>query len=192
MPPSLILASASPRRSQLLSRLGVAFAVEPARVTEHEAEDADPEHLVLHNADLKASWVAERHPDAFVLGADTTVFVDSTVLNKPADLADARRMLRLLSGRTHTVFTGLCLCCRNRGVHEISGVASRVTFRMLSDDAIEHYLSVVNPLDKAGAYGIQEHPEIIVDRFEGSHSNVMGLPLDETKVILTSHSLVPC
>src|SRR5688572_25325680 len=102
--PQLILASASPRRRELLASLGVTFDVIPAEVTEHEAPDADPREMVTHNAALKADWVAARHPDATVIGADTTVFVDKTVLNKPRDGAEARAMLRMLSGRSHTVF----------------------------------------------------------------------------------------
>src|SRR5450432_3982077 len=105
----LILASASPRRRELLGQLGVAFEVIPAEVIEYEAPDADPREMVRHNAALKADWVAARHPAATVIGADTTVFIDRTVLNKPRDLAEARAMLRLLRGRTHTVFTGLAI-----------------------------------------------------------------------------------
>src|SRR5262245_61070109 len=105
----LILASASPRRRELLASLGVKFEVVPAEVTEHEAPDADPRAMVAHNAALKADWVAVRHPDATVIGADTTVFIDRTVLNKPRDAAEARAMLRMLRGRTHTVFTGLAV-----------------------------------------------------------------------------------
>ncbi len=105
----LILASASPRRKELLASLGLPFEIIPADVTEHEAVDADPREMVRHNAALKADWVAARHPDATVIGADTTVFIDRTVLNKPRDPAEARAMLRLLRGRTHTVFTGLAV-----------------------------------------------------------------------------------
>src|SRR5437870_903365 len=105
----LILASASPRRKELLASLRVTFEVIPADVTEYEAADADPREMVKHNAALKADWVAARHPDATVIGADTTVFIDRTVLNKPKDAAEARAMLRMLSGRTHTVFTGLAV-----------------------------------------------------------------------------------
>src|SRR5260221_8329769 len=108
-PSRLILASASPRRKELLASLGVAFEVIPADVTEHEAPDADPREMVRHNAALKADWVAARHPTATVIGADTTVFVGRTVLNKPRDLTEARAMLRMLSGREHTVFTGLAI-----------------------------------------------------------------------------------
>ena len=146
--PRLILASASPRRRELLAQTGLAFEVVVADVTEHEAADADPRHMVAHNAALKADWVAARHPDAVVLGADTTVFIDQTVLNKPCDAADARAMLRLLSGRTHTVFTGLAVRCVARSLWLDAGVASEVTFKPLDEAVIELYLSRVNTLDK--------------------------------------------
>lgn len=187
--PRLILASASPRRHQLLAEMGLAFDVVPAEVTEHEAPDADPRAMVAHNAALKAEWVAARHPDALVLGADTTVFIDNTVLNKPRDLAEARAMLRRLAGRTHTVFTGLALrrvCDRMR---LDDGVTSEVTFKNFDDAAIDAYFRIVNPLDKAGAYGIQEGRELIVAGWHGSFTNIMGLPVDETKQILTRAGL---
>lgn len=188
--PRLILASASPRRRELLAQLGVAFEVVVAEVTEHEAPDADPRHMVEHNAALKADWVAARHPDAVVLGADTTVFVGQTVLNKPRDAADARAMLRLLSGSTHTVFTGLALRCLARNLRLDLGVASEVTFKTLDETVIELYLSRVNTLDKAGGYAIQEHSELIVAGFRGSLTNIVGLPLEETKQILTRAGLL--
>lgn len=190
-PSRLILASASPRRRELLASLGVPFEVEVASVQEHEAEDADPRTLVRHNAALKADHVAARHPDAIVLGADTTVFVDGTVLNKPVDADDARRMLRLLSGRAHSVFTGLAWRQAATAWREDGGVESRVFFRRLDEAAIDRYLSVAHALDKAGAYGIQEHGDIIIERWEGSLSNIIGLPLEETKAVLTRLRFLP-
>lgn len=189
-PPRLILASASPRRRELLAQLGIPFEVIVADVTEHEAEDADPRHMVAHNAALKADWVAARHPDAFVLGADTTVFLDSTVLNKPASLTDARAMLRRLAGRTHTVYTGVALRAVRRGIRVDDGVTSEVTFRPFDDRTIDAYFQVVNPLDKAGAYGIQEGRELIIEHWEGSFTNIMGLPMEVTKQILTKVGLL--
>jgi septum formation protein len=186
----LILASASPRRRELLAELGLAFEVVVADVTEHEAEDADPETMVAHNAALKADWVAARYPDAYVLGADTTVFIDRTVLNKPKDLAEARAMLRRLAGRTHTVFTGVALRRLSSGLRVDRGVTSAVTFRAFDDAIIEAYFKVVNPLDKAGAYGIQDGRELIVERWDGSFSNIMGLPMELTKQILTDAGLL--
>lgn len=188
--PPLILASASPRRRELLGQLAVPFEVVVADVTEHEAEDADPRTMVSHNAALKADWVAGRHPSAFVLGADTTVFIDQTVLNKPRDLDDARAMLRRLAGRTHTVFTGVALRQASTGLRIDEGVTSEVTFRVFDDAVIEAYFRVVNPLDKAGAYGIQDGRELIVERWQGSFSNIMGLPMEVTKQILTRAGLL--
>ena len=190
-PASLILASASPRRRELLGKLGLPFDVIVADVTEHEEETTDPRVMVAHNAALKADWVAERRPDAWVLGADTTVFLDSLVLNKPRDLADARAMLKRLAGRTHTVFTGVALRQRDRGVTIDEGVSSEVTFKSFDDRVIDAYFQVVNPLDKAGAYGIQEGRELIIERWDGSFTNIMGLPMEATKQILTRVGLLP-
>lgn len=188
--PRLILASASPRRRELLSQLGVAFSVVAAEVTEHEDPASDPREMVLHNAALKADWVAQRHPDAIVLGADTTVFVDGVVLNKPRDLDDARAMLRRLSGRSHTVFTGLAVRRASDRLRIDEGVATEVMFRRVDEATIERYLSLVHVLDKAGAYAIQEQSELIVERYEGSLTNVVGLPVETTKQILTRCGLL--
>jgi len=186
---SLILASASPRRRELLSRLGVPFEVVTAEVTEFEEPTADPHRMVLHNAALKASWVADRRPGALVLGADTTVFIDGTVLNKPRDHEEARRMLRQLSGRTHTVFTGVAVRRAADGLERTIGITSEVTFKTLSDDQIELYISKVETLDKAGAYSVQDHTDLIIAGYKGSFTNIMGLPLEETKQILTQCGL---
>lgn len=188
--PRLILASASPRRKQLLAELGLAFDVVVAQITEHEDPDTDPKHMVTHNAALKADWVAACHPEAWVLGADTTVFIDNTVLNKPADLAAARAMLKRLAGRTHVVFTGVALRHVNRGVRIDEGVTSEVTFKAFDDAVIDDYFRIVNPLDKAGAYGIQEGRELIIEGWRGSFSNIMGLPMEATKQILSGCGLL--
>jgi len=181
----LILASASPRRRELLAGLGMEFAVMPAEVTEYEAADADPRAMVAHNAALKAEWVAARRPEATVIGADTTVFLDRTVLNKPKDAGEARAMLRFLSGRTHTVFTGLAIRRKCDDLRLDRGVASEVTFKVLTEPVIEAYLARVHTLDKAGGYAIQEHPELIIAGFTGSLTNIIGLPVDEMKQLLT-------
>lgn len=186
----LILASASPRRKELLAQIGVVFEVLPAEVTEHEAPDADPRAMVLHNAALKADWIAARHPEATVLGADTTVFVGNTVLNKPRDAADARAMLRLLSGTTHTVYTGLAVRRVSDGLRLDRGVASEVVFNVLTEAVIEEYLSKVHTLDKAGGYAIQEEAKLIVKSFSGQLTNIIGLPLEETKQLLTQAALL--
>jgi septum formation protein len=189
-PAPLILASASPRRQELLAQFGLPFTVVVADVTEHEAPDAEPRALVAHNAALKAGWVAARHPEAWVLGADTTVFIDNTVLNKPADLPEARAMLRRLAGRDHTVYTGVALRHGNSGRQVDRGVASKVTFRSFDDATIEAYFRLVNPLDKAGGYGIQDGRELIIAGWEGSYTNIMGLPMEVTKQILTDAGLL--
>lgn len=186
----LILASASPRRRELLAELGVTFEVVVADVTEHEEPGTDPRVMVAHNAALKADWVAERHPDAVVLGADTTVFIDQEALNKPRDLTAAREMLRRLGGRTHTVFTGLAVRRTRDGLRINDGASSEVTFKPLDEATIEDYLSRVHTLDKAGGYGIQEHADLIVAGYTGSFSNIVGLPLETTKQILTRCGLV--
>ncbi|MDQ8203160.1 Maf family protein [Pelagicoccus sp. SDUM812003] len=185
-----ILASQSPRRKQLLERIGASFDIMPADVEEFEEGHGDPEGMVRHNALLKAAWIADRNADRFVLGSDTTVHIDGRVLVKPEDLPDARRMLKQLGGRTHIVYTGFALVCRSRGVEVVDGARSEVTFKPLDDAIIDRYFELVNPLDKAGAYGIQEGTGLIIDSFRGSHSNIMGLPLDETKALLERHSLL--
>jgi septum formation protein len=186
----LILASASPRRSDILNRLGYVFVVVPAAIEEHEPEaTADPRALVAHNAALKADWVAARHRDAVVLGADTAVFLNGEVFNKPIHLDDARRMLRRLAGQTHTVCTAVAV--RSGGQKYDIGVESRVTFRAFGDAVIDQYFSRGNPLDKAGAYGIQEGGDLLVDRYTGSLTNVVGLPAKETKELLIRAGVSP-
>ncbi len=146
--------------------------------------------MVAHNAALKADWVADRNPDALVLGADTTVFVDGHALNKPANLEEARAMLRRLSGRVHTVFTGIAVRRRSDGIKIDEGVASDVTFKPLDEATIALYLQRVHVLDKAGSYAIQEHGDLLVARYDGSWSNIVGLPVETTKQILTRCGLL--
>ncbi len=188
--PRLILASASPRRRELLAELGVKFDVITAQITEHEDPKTDPRVMVAHNAALKADWVAAQHPEAFVLGADTTVFIDGHALNKPRDGAEARAMLRRLSGRTHTVFTGIALRRLADGLRIDTGEASEVTFKTIGEATIEDYLAKVHTLDKAGGYAIQEQPELIIASRIGSLTNIVGLPVDTVKQILTGCGLL--
>jgi len=186
----LILASASPRRRELLARLGLPFEVVPADVVEHEPPGSeDPRGLVLHNAVLKADAVAAANPGAIVLGADTTVFLGGEVFHKPANLDEARAMLKRLSGRTHTVFTGLAV--RGRGLALEGSEESHVTFRPLKDDDIDVFFTRCDPTDKAGGYGIQEGGELIVERYEGPLDNIIGLPLRAAEQILTLAGLRP-
>jgi septum formation protein len=138
-PLRFLLASASPRRTELLRAAGIPHTVEVAAVTEHEDPRTDPREMVLHNARLKAAAVARLHPDALVLGADTTVALGDRALNKPADLAESRAMLRSLSGREHVVHTGVCLLCPALGLEEAHDVTAWVRFRPLSEEDITRY-----------------------------------------------------
>ena len=141
----LILASASPRRRELLDRAGLAHVVAPATVVEHEDPESCPDAMVRHNAGLKARAVAKDFPRDLVLAADTTVALGDTVLNKPADLSEARAMLRKLSGRTHTVHTGVCLKIAAEGFEETHVVTCDVTFKVLDDAAIDRYFHAGEP-----------------------------------------------
>ena len=174
----------------MLARLDIPFTVQVAEVTEFEEAEADPRALVAHNAALKADWVAERRPQSIVLGADTTVFLEGRVFNKPRDPAEAREMLRLLAGRTHLVFTGLAVRRLIPTLRLDADATSEVTFKPLQDIDIEGYLARVNTLDKAGGYSIQEHTDMIVAGYTGSFTNIMGLPLEATKQILTHCGLL--
>jgi len=172
----IILASASPRRRELLERAGVIFEIMHSPADEIHDASIPPEELCETNAALKAEAVAAIRPDATVIGADTLVFIDGEPLGKPADLDEARAMLRRLAGRVHKVCTGVCVIFPD-GRRELFHDTTEVTFRPLDDAAIEGYLTVANPLDKAGAYGIQESGERIIAGISGSYENVMGLPV---------------
>lgn len=173
----LILASASPRRKDLLTQAGVSFRVEVAQVEEREDKTGDPAAMVCHNAELKAAEVAGRFPGEWVLGADTTVALGDRILGKPSHEEEAFAMLRLLAGKTHHVHTGVCLI-RPDGSRDIFAESTSVTFRELPDVEIRRYLRDVPVLDKAGAYALQDQGERIVEQVEGSRSNVIGLPVE--------------
>ena len=173
-----ILASASPRRRELLAKAGFQFEVHTANVVEDEDPDGNPREAVAHNARIKAQAVAEQYPDALVLGSDTTVAFRGKVFNKPADLDEARAMLKTLGGNTHTVYTGVCLIHKASGLCEENVYCCNVTFKPLDDATIDLYFKIVNPLDKAGAYGIQEGRELIIASYDEPLSNIMGLPVE--------------
>ena len=171
---ALILASSSPRRSALLSARNIAFqAIEPG-VPELEQAD-DPRRLCLENARRKADAVAVRFPKDWVVGADTIVVLDGRVLGKPADLTEARRMLESLSGRTHEVLTGVALRGPGGGSDFIE--STRVTFRKTDEATREAHLARARPLDKAGAYAVQEDDGTLIAAIEGCRENVIGLPV---------------
>ncbi len=172
----LILASESPRRKELLARTGRAFRVVVSDADESTATDVPPADVAMDNARAKALAVAADIPsDAIVIGADTIVVLDGRIFGKPADEADAARMLGELSGRTHQVITGVCLV-RN-GRCETFAETTHVCFRGLSDAEIASYVATGEPLDKAGAYGIQGGAGAFVDHIEGDYDNVVGLPV---------------
>lgn len=176
-PRQLILASASPRRRELLQRMGLAFVVHPSHADEDDSGSSGPERMVLKNAELKAAAMVNHYPDDLVLGSDTTVALDDTVLSKPVDLNEARAMLQRLSDRSHTVYTAVALQWQAGGFVEAFVERSTVRFKSLSDATIDAYFKLVNPLDKAGAYGIQEGRDLIIESVDGSVENVMGLPI---------------
>ena len=171
---SIILASSSPRRRELLTMLGLDFTVRPADIDEKFDPDKDPADEVLRVASAKAAAVPAGG-DELVLAADTIVVLDGRVLGKPKDALDAARMLRALSGRTHAVYTGVAA---RRGA-QCGGLVDRslVTFRDISDDEIARYIATGEPMDKAGSYGAQGIGAIFVEKIDGDFYNVMGLPL---------------
>ena len=173
-----ILGSGSPRRKELLSQVLPDFKVIVSDADELTMHPDGPIALVQENAKLKARSVAQLHPDCWVLGADTLVALNDRVLGKPKSIEEGCSMLRVLSGETHTVSTGLCLINVEKE-YQVSKVdSSRVTFKQLTDPVIDQYFSEVNPLDKAGAYAIQTRPDLIIQKFEGSRTNVIGLPVE--------------
>ncbi len=171
----LILASASPRRAALLAAAGIRFEVKPSSVGEVHHADWPGGALVEWNAGLKAAEVGTRFPGRLVLGADTLVFEGGVPLGKPGDMDEAAAMLRRLSGRTHEVMTGIAIA--RGGILVSAHAVTRVSFRPLDGGLIREYHVKVDPLDKAGAYGIQEHGGMIVSRVEGPLDNVVGLPV---------------
>lgn len=172
----LILASESPRRRELLGQLGIPFETEPAAVGEIDTLP-DPREVPLRNAERKAAAVAARHPGDLVLGSDTVIVAGNRVIGKPRDEADALDILLALAGTTHEVITGLALMRESDGFRKSWTETTFVTFKPFGRAEAQRYLSLVPVLDKAGAYAIQEHGDLIVDHIEGSLENVVGLPL---------------
>jgi septum formation protein len=185
----LVLASGSPRRKRLLEALGLEFEVEASGV-EESAVEGPVDQAVLTWAGEKARAVAERHPDRWVLSADTVVVLEGEMLGKPADPEEARRMLGRLSGRAHDVISGLCLKRRDLDVQRVTAVTTRVIFRNLDPAEITAYVTTGEPLDKAGAYGIQGLGAALVKAVQGSYTNVVGLPLAETLEWLLAEGIV--
>ncbi len=191
---TILLASGSPRRRELLTEMGLRFEVVTADVLELDAEsspDLAPAELAKQNARLKAGAVArtEKGARSWVLGADTVVALEKKLFGKPASLEQAREFLRALSGKTHEVITG-CVLVDPDGCENVFQESTRVTFRGLTDEIITRYLAEVHVLDKAGAYALQERGEWIIERVEGSRTNVIGLPTESLARIFTSYGLL--
>ena len=176
---SLILASASPRRKYLLEQAGLTFSVIPSSVDEDSIPVTKPEHYVKVLAEAKAGDVAEEHPACWVIGADTIVLIDGKILGKPGSRDDARGMLNRLSGKSHFVYTGYSICCREKERAFSETVQTEVVFKELSEEEIEWYVHTKEPFDKAGAYAIQGLGTFLVRRVNGSYTNVVGLPVCE-------------
>jgi len=196
MKPSLILASSSPRRSELLRTLGVSFTVDPAHINEDQLPGEPALAYVLRLAEEKARAVAVRHPQSYVLGADTTVVVDGEILAKPLDAADAMRMLSLLSGRGHEVITAVSLISpgvTSSAPHaqaDTRSCTTHVYFRKIQEEEIQSYVAGGEPMDKAGAYAIQGGAAAWAERMEGEYSNVVGLPLPLIAEMLKAQGLI--
>ena len=194
-PPRLVLASGSPRRAELLARLGLDPEIRPADIDESGLPDEPPTELVVRLARTKTAAVAGTDTPAddsdveVVLAADTVVVLDGVALGKPRDRDDAAAMLSALSGRTHQVVTGVAV--RRGGTVHVDRIATDVIFRVLSDAEVAWYLATGEPYDKAGAYGIQGAAAALVARVDGSETNVMGLPLAETVALLRAVRLDP-
>lgn len=183
-PVRVILASASPRRTQLLDSAGLRFEVIPADIDEVVQPGLAPQQVAAGLAQAKTAAIANRYPDAIVIGADTIVVlgIDSAnpeILGKPADRSEAAQMLSQLQGREHAVVTGYCIKHLAAGKETVSSVTSRVQFKALSPLEIEHYIDTGEPMDKAGSYGIQEVGAFLIREVRGSYTNVVGLPLAE-------------
>lgn len=184
-PPPLILASQSPRRAELLRRLGLEFDVIPAEIDESYVDHEMPADHAERLAREKAITIGHREPDALVIGSDTIVILDSDVLGKPRDEADAVRMLMRLSGRDHEVFTAVAVVHGDRCESALERV--RVRFRPLDRAECESYVSTGEPMDKAGAYGIQGFGSSLVEEIHGDYFAVMGLPVVRTLELIERH-----
>ena len=185
---TLILASGSPRRSQILHKYGILFEVHKAKVEEITQDSALA--TVTGNALLKGQEVSDRFEDRWVLAADTVVSYTDQILEKPVDLEDARRMLEILSGELHQVFTATVLINKTKGVCHEWVMTSDVKMKELSEDLMDKYFTVCHPLDKAGAYNIEEYGDWLVESVDGSFENVMGLDGESVKEVLRKFELI--
>ena len=174
---AIVLASGSPRRKQLLEQIDLEFLVIPSQVHEDFDLDLSPEKFVEHYAKEKAKDIAKAHPDKWIIGADTIVVFNAEILGKPKDRDDSFRMLKMLSGNTHQVFTGVSIQQSKMQVSDTFHEYTNVTFNTLDDMVISYYIDTYKPFDKAGSYGIQDWFSVCVNHIDGCFYNVMGFPL---------------
>lgn len=191
MRPRFVLASASPRRRKLLSDAGYEFEVVSPQVDEAAQGWLTIRELTIWNAARKAAAACLLSPEAIVLAADTLVTIDGHILGKPSDFEDAVRALRRLSGHAHEVWTGVRIIDVTRRKTRSFEEMSRVHFRVLDESAIRNYLGKIDPLDKAGAYAAQGHGREIIERIDGSFTNVVGLPMEKTARALSEFGITP-
>ena len=186
----LILASASPRRKEMLAKLGLDFEVQAAEVDEIPLYGESPEEFVQRAAAEKASEVSRSQPDAWVLGADTIVVHEGAILGKPMDAGDALKLLMRLSGQMHKVLTGFCLKRQQENISVGRAIGTDVYFSAFTEATAAAYVATGEPLDKAGAYGIQGCGGVLVEKINGSYSNVVGLPLAEIIEEMLRHQVI--
>ena len=187
---SLILASKSPRRRSLLEQAGLEFSVIPSNLKENSLSLSSPESYVRRLAEAKAKDISQKYPDSWVIGADTIVFIDNAMLGKPGTRPEAREMLRRLSGKTHQVLTGYCICCQAMDRLFSETIITDVCFKELTKLQIDWYIDSGEPFDKAGAYAIQGIGTFLVKRIHGSYTNVVGLPICEVLEFLLNEGVV--
>lgn len=186
----LILASASPRRQEFLHQLGLDFDILPASIDESPLPDEEPAAFAHRMATSKAEHVAQSHPETCVIGADTVVSLAGIIYGKPADASEALFMLEQLQGHTHQVITGLALVLHSQAIHTGTTETTRVSFDQFSRSILQAYVDSGDPLDKAGAYGIQGQGTFLVRAIDGSYSNVVGMPVNQLLRLLLAHHLI--
>jgi septum formation protein len=186
----IILASKSPRRRYLLQQAGLSFRVIPSSIDETSVAISSPETYVRLLSEAKANDVAVQYPDKWVIGADTIVLQEGTILGKPRSLIEARAMIKRLSGQTHRVLTGYTICCKAKSRSFSETIKTDVLFKNLTDEEIEWYIQTKEPFDKAGAYAIQGLGTFLVKSINGSYTNVVGLPVCEVIEFLLKEGVI--
>lgn len=180
----IVLASSSPRRKELLTLIGIPFKVHPSQKEEHIDDNDSPNEIVEKLALMKAKDIAQNYSEGLIIGADTIVVKDGKVLGKPTDKTEAFKMLTLLQGQVHQVYSGIALIDAKTGKYEVSHQVTKVFMKDLTSEEIHAYIGTKEPLDKAGAYGIQGIGALFIDKIEGDYFNVVGLPLSKLETML--------